>query len=351
MREIIVQIGRTGVLTPVAVMDPVSVGGVTVTHATLHNADEIDRLDLRTGDTVIISRAGDVIPQITKVLPELRTGKEKKFRMPARCPVDDSPVVRDGVAYRCSSPTCGARHLEQLRHFVSRGGFDIRGMGPKILDRFLDEGLIADAADIFMLQAGDIAALPQFGERSADKLVEEIKTKRTVPLERLIYSLGILHVGEETAIVLKAHFGRVARPKDLLQMKDAVSVERLMELPDIGPKVGASIAGWFREKRNHELLLKLDQAGVRVKQESGRKAGAGPLEGKTFVLTGTLSSLPRDEAKAKVRELGGDISESVSSKTDYVVVGAEPGSKYERAKELGVAILEESEFLRMLRQT
>ncbi|MEK7110461.1 MAG: NAD-dependent DNA ligase LigA, partial [Patescibacteria group bacterium] len=220
VESIKVQVGRTGVLTPVAVMRPVSVGGVTIAHATLHNADEIERLGVRLGDTVVVSRAGDVIPQITNVLTGLRTGKEKAFRMPARCPVDGAPVRRDGVAYRCSSPTCGARHREELYHFVARPAFDIRGLGPQIIDRFLDEGLISDAADIFELTVGDVAVLERFGEKSAEKIVAEIEMKKTVTLPRFLYALGILHIGEETAITLaqalSKHQASIAKPKNIL---------------------------------------------------------------------------------------------------------------------------------------
>jgi DNA ligase (NAD+) len=353
VKDIEVQVGRTGALTPVAIMEPVNVGGVTITHASLHNADEIGRLGLKIGDTVIVSRAGDVIPQITKVLPELRVGKEKEFKMPAHCPVDGSKVVRDGVAYRCSNPRCGARHLESLRHFVSRGGFNIEGLGPKILTKFLDEGLISDAADIFELKAGDIAALPRFGEKSADNIVNEIENRKTVALPRFIYSLGILHVGEETARALAAFAsekGTIRKPADILKVLGKISEEDLQDISDIGPKVAASIAEWFRDHRNAKLLEALDRHGIRIEpfRAPAKAGGQAPLAGKTFVLTGTLGSLAREEAKEKIRALGGEISESVSKKTDYVVAGSDPGSKYDKAKELGVTILDENSFTKML---
>ncbi len=362
VEDIKVQVGRTGALTPVAVMRPVNVGGVTITHASIHNADEIKRLGLKIGDTVIVRRAGDVIPQVTKVLKELRTGKEKEFKMPMRCPIDDSKVVRDGVAYRCSSKTCGARHRESLYHFVSRSAFDIRGLGPKIIDRFLDEGLISDAADIFEIKEGDIATLEQFGEKSAWKIVKEIETKKKVTLNRFIFSLGILHVGEETANLLaqkvsnieypsfaKASAGRqVSSPKDLRKVFEDMNIEQLQEIPDVGPKVAESIHGWFREARNEKLLEKLDAAGVIIKSEK-RHDTSDKLKGKTFVITGSLESMPRDEAKEKIRQFGGDVSESVSKKTSYVVVGSEPGSKYEKAKELGVQTISEKELLEFLK--
>ncbi len=349
--EIKVQVGRTGALTPVAVMKPVGVGGITITHATLHNADEIERLGLKVGDTVVVSRAGDVIPQVTKVLTHLRTGKEKAFKMPARCPVDGSPVVRDGAIYRCSNKLCGARHREMLYHLTSRSAFDIRGLGPQILDKFLDEGLIADAADIFTLKEGDIATLERFGEKSAENIVREIQAKKEVPLARFISSLSILHVGEETANLLAQTVADlhkdVKEPSDVGQVLGGLTLEKLQELPDIGPKVSESIHGWFREKRNLEFLERMDDAGVRISRVK-TVSKSGPLKGKIFVLTGTLSSLEREDAKEKIRSLGGSVSESVSKKTTYVIVGENPGSKYEKAGELGVKTINEKEFLKIL---
>jgi DNA ligase (NAD+) len=350
VEDIAVQVGRTGVLTPVAVMRPVNVGGTTITHATLHNADEIERLGLKIGDTVIVSRAGDVIPQIMKVLPEFRTGHEKVFRMPAQCPVDGSKVVRDGVAYRCSSPTCGARHRESLYHFVSRGAFNIEGLGPKIIDRFLDEGLISDAADIFTLNKGDVAALPRFGEKSAENVVSEITEKKKVSLARFLYALGILQVGEETAVALVRRYHTEIKNYDIeniLAFFRKLSVDDLQTVPDIGPKVAQSIYDWFHEERNVKFMERLAVAGVEIEPESRIVKNAG-LSGKTFVLTGSLASMSREAAKEKVRELGGDATESVSKKTDYVVAGVSPGSKYEKAKKLGVKILDEAEFLKLL---
>lgn len=361
VEDIKVQVGRTGALTPVAVMRAVNVGGVTITHASLHNADEIERLGLKIGDTVIVQRAGDVIPQITGVLKDLRTGHEKAFVMPTHCPVDGSPVVRDGAISRCSSRTCAAQHREQLYHFVSRAAFNIEGLGPKIIDKFLDEGLISDAADIFELRKGDIIALERFGEKSAENIVEEVAQKKRVTLPRFLYALGILHVGEETAVAL-AHQTQIPNSKfqirnkqqganrkdqiikigDIAKIFTALSLEDLQEVPDIGPKVAQSIYDWFRERRNADLLARLEVSGVEV--EAPAKRGALPLEGKSFVITGSLASMSREEAKEKVRALGGEASESVSKKTSYVVVGAEPGSKYEKAKQLGVAILNEKEF-------
>lgn len=328
-------------------MAPVQVGGITITHATLHNADEIERLELRIGDTVIVSRAGDVIPQITQVLKHLRTGREKEFFMPGRCPVDGSKVVRDGVAYRCSSKTCAAKHREQLYHLVSRTAFDIRGLGPQIIDKFLDEGLIADAADIFSLQKGDIAVLERFGEKSAANIVNEVAAKKKITLPRFLYSLGILHVGEETARVLAKSYP-VENVRALVRRYGRLSLADLQTITDVGPAVSQSIYRWFREVRNLELLEKLERIGVKIIGEK-RQAKNEKLAGKTFVLTGVLSSMSRDETKEKIRILGGDVSEKVSKKTSYVVVGENPGSKLENAKKLSVKTLNEKEFLNLLK--
>ena len=349
VEDIKVQVGRTGALTPVAVMQPVNVGGVTITHASLHNADEIERLGLKIGDTVIIQRAGDVIPQIVRVLPELRTGRERAFNMPSRCPVDDSPIVRDGAIARCPSKTCAAQHRETLYHFVARATFNIEGLGPKIIDKLLDEGLISDAADIFELQKGDIAVLERFGEKSAENIVGEIAQKKRITLPRFLYALGILHVGEETAVTLAKHVHFLSTHiKDIAHTFRALSLEDLQKMPDIGPKVAQSIYDWFRERRNMDLLARLEQAGVSIEAMPSRSAKSARLTGKTFVITGSLGSMDRETAKEKIRAQGGDASESVSKKTSYLVAGAEPGSKYDKAQKLGVKIIDEKEFLKLL---
>ncbi|HBI25290.1 MAG: ligase protein [Candidatus Wolfebacteria bacterium GW2011_GWC2_39_22] len=349
VEDIKVQIGRTGTLTPVAVMRPVTVGGVTISHATLHNADQIERLGLRIGDTVVISRAGDVIPQITEVLTDMRTGKEKAFVMPTHCPADGSPVVRDGVAYRCSNKKCGARNSENIRHFVSRSAFDIRGLGPKIIDRFIDEGLISDVADIFTLTEGDIKTMEGFGEKSAENIIREVSEHKKIPLARFIYSLGIIHIGEETS---RALVNALPIPNTQFQISDVIeefqklTIETLQEIPDVGPSVANSIHEWFNDKHNIELLHRLEDLGVTVFIE--QKVAGTKLAGKTFVLTGTLETMSRDEAKEKIRELGGETAESVSKKTSYVVVGADPGSKAKKAEELGVTILNEQAFMKLI---
>jgi len=350
VNDIAVQIGRTGVLTPVAKLKPVQVAGITISNATLHNYDEIKRLEIKIGDTVVIQRAGDVIPKIIKVLKELRTGREKLFRMPENCPFDGSKIIRDGAIYRCASKACGARHRETLYHFISRRAFNIEGLGPKIIDRFIDEGLIRDAADIFALKKGDIEVLEQFGAKSAENILREIESKKRITLPRFIYSLGILRVGEETANLL-AHkissISSIKKPKELLNCFQKLNIEELESIKDIGPKVAESIYKWFREERNKQLLEKLERVGIEI--ESFRPTiHGGKLKGRVFVLTGLLESMPRDEAKAKIRALGGEVSESVSKKTDYVVAGSGTGSKYEKARKLGVKIIEEAEFLRLL---
>ena len=340
VEDIKVYIGRTGVLTPVAQLKPVEVGGVTVSHATLHNYDEIQRLGVKIGDTVIVSRAGDVIPQITKVLKDLRPKNAKAFKMPTKCPIDGSEVVKHGVYYRCSNKKCGAVQRESLYHFVSKGAFNIEGLGGKIIDRFLEEGLINDLADIFILKKEDIATLERFGEKSAENIINEINQKKEVTLPRFIYSLGIFNVGEETARMLAQEVGEVDKISKL-------SIEDLQQLPDIGPKVAQSISDWFDEECNRDLLDKFEKVGVRIK--GAQRSKGGKLEGLIFVLTGGLESLTRDEAKERVRNLGGNINSSVSKKTNYVIVGIEPGSKYDKAQQLGVKTLTEKQFLQLLK--
>lgn len=347
-----VQVGRTGVLTPVAHLAPVHVGGVTVSRATLHNADEIERLGLMIGDTVVLQRAGDVIPKVLRVLTDLRTGREEKFKMPESCPVDGSPVVRDGVQHRCSNPNCGAQVREQLEHAVGRGALDLRGVGPKILDRLLDEGLVEDIADIFELTPGDLAGLDRMGEKSVEKLVAEIEEKKRVPLERLLVALGVRHVGEETARTLAAWIvARVAEPSvtGLGRVLESASVEDLEKIQDVGAVVAESISEFFRREQTADLLRRLEGAGVRVTAD--RLPKSGPLAGKTFVVTGTLSGMTREEAEEAIRARGGSASGSVSRNTDYLVAGERAGSKLARAQELGVAVLDEAGFLKLINES
>lgn len=350
VEDIKIQVGRTGALTPVAILKAVEVGGIKITHATLHNYDEIQRLGVKIGDTVVVSRAGDVIPQITQVLKKLRTGKEKSFKMPEKCPVDGSRIIKDNVIYKCSNRECGARIRENLYHFVARSAFDLRGLGPQIIDRFLDEGIITDSADIFSLTEGDIATLERFGEKSAKNIIDEIKKKKKTTLPRFIYSLGILHVGEETSILLADRFARENKEKcdisNLSYFYSHISSDELQKISDVGPKVSKSIYDWFKDSKNKKLLERLDEVGVELEPFLINKS-AGKFKGLTFVVTGSLESLTRDEAKQKIRDKGGNVAESVSGKTDYVVAGENPGSKFDKARKLGIKILNEKEFLNL----
>jgi len=337
VEDILVQVGRTGALTPVAVLKPVEVSGVMISRATLHNEDEIKRLGLKIGDTVVVGRAGDVIPDILKVLPELRTGREKNFKMPKTCPICGGSVAKkEGeVVWRCANLECFAIQKRQFSHFVSRQAFDIVGLGPKIVERLIDEGLARDPADIFWLKEGDLAPLERFGEKSAQNLIEAIQAKKWITLPRFIYALGIRNVGEQTARALADRFG------DFEKVKNA-SLEDLQAVLDIGPVVAQSVHEWFVKPKNSKLVEKLFDAGVKI--ESYVKTSAGQLSGKTFVITGILESMSRQQAKDIIRVLGGMTSESVSKNTDYVVVGANPGSKLAKAQKLGVKVLTEKEF-------
>lgn len=335
LKRVDVQVGRTGVLTPVAILEPVEVGGVTISRATLHNWDEIQRLGVRIGDTVVVGRAGDVIPRVLGVLERMRSGDEKEVGVPKQCPICDSSVEKkqEGVDYYCSNPDCFARQKRQLTHLVSRGGFNIEGLGPKILDKFFEEGLIGSSVDIFSLKKGDIIPLEGFGERAASNIVREIEESKKITLDRFLYSLGIKGVGEETAYSLSRRFS-------LEEIIDASQAE-LEAVEDIGEVVASNIKSWFRE--NQELVDGLLEAGVRIKEvERG-----GLLKGKRIVFTGSLE-ISRLEAKKRVKELGGRPSNSVSQETDMLVVGNSPGSKFERAKELGVRVVGSDEFMEMI---
>ncbi len=353
------QVGRTGTLTPVAELEAAEVGGVTVTHATLHNFDEIERLGLKIGDTVIIERAGDVIPKVVQVLPKLRTGGEKKIIVPKICPMCGGKVERVGgeVAYRCANLDCYAVTLRGLVHFVSKDAADIEGLGRKIVEQLEQEGLVADIADFYLLTEGDLKPLERFAEKKAQNIIESINARRVLDLSRFIYGLGIRHIGEETAITLaKNLLAQLKIKNSKLKIKEVIdyfsnlSLADIQKMKDVGPIVAESIKEWFDKKKNLKILEKLEQAGVSLKSEARLAvAGGGKLSGQTFVLTGTMAKLTRDEAKDKIRELGGELSESVSKKTNYVVVGAEPGSKHDKALKLGVKILNEGEFLKMIK--
>ena len=342
VEAISVQVGRTGALTPVAYLKPVEVGGVTISRATLHNEDEMRRLGVKIGDTVIVGRAGDVIPDIIKVFPELRTGREREFEFPKKCPACGRKVIRPAgeAIWRCINPNCFAIQREYFYHFVSKSAFDIVGLGPKIIDRLINEGLVSDPADLFKLEEGDILPLERFAEKSAKNLIEAIQSRKKITLPRFIYALGIRNVGEETAQDLAEYFGSLEKIKK-------ASLEELQKIMDVGPVVAKSIYEWFSQKRNLEFLEKLKKVGVEIIIEAKPKQQI--LKGKTFVLTGSLETMTREEAKEKIRLLGGEISESVSKKTDFVIVSKEPGSKFEKAKKLGVKTINEQEFLDLIR--
>ncbi|MBZ9572494.1 NAD-dependent DNA ligase LigA [Patescibacteria group bacterium] len=342
IEDIKIQIGRTGSLTPVAILKPVEVGGVTISRATLHNEDEIKRLGIKIGDTAIVGRAGDVIPDIIRVLPELRTGKERKFTMPKKCPVCGFEIIKpEGeVVSRCENPKCFAKQRRYFYHFISRGALDIVGLGQKIIDRLIEEGLVQDPADLFMLKEGDLIPLERFAKKSVKNLIKAIQGKKKITLPRFIYALGIRNVGEETAQDLAEYFESFERFK-------GANSEELEKIRDIGPIVAESIYDWFSKKRNLEFLEKLKKVGVEVIIE--KKVKYQPLKGKTFVLTGGLEMITRDEAKEKIRLLGGEISESVSKRTDFVIAGKKPGLKYQRAKELGIKVIGEKGFLKLLK--
>jgi len=340
VNEIIVQVGRTGTLTPVAVLEPVQVGGVTVSRSTLHNMDEIERLGLQIGDTVLIERAGEVIPHVLKVVKE---GKNRKpFRMPKHCPECGSTIhhVEGEVAYRCVNAACPAKRKESILHFAGRHAMNIDGLGEKIVDQLVDKGLVKDVADLYSPKLEDVASLERMGEKSAQNLLEEIEASKKNSLARLIYALGMQFVGERTAQLLAEHFSS-------LEELAAAKEEELEEVPEVGPKVAASIVEFFSEPANRQLIKKLRKAGVHPTAEK-RVVKSQKLAGKSFVFTGGLANRSREEAGELVIQHGGKVSGSVSKKTDYVVVGTDPGSKYDKAKELGVTILSEGEFEKLL---
>lgn len=343
VRAIDVQVGRTGTLTPVARLEPVHVGGVTVTNATLHNQDEIDRKDVRVGDTVVVRRAGDVIPEVARVIKERRPRRTRRFRLPSRCPVCGSDVVRiEGeAAARCSGGLyCAAQRKQAVRHFASRRAMDIEGLGDKLVDQLVDAGLVHSILDVYSLSEEKLAALDRMGKKSAANLVAAIEKSRDTTFARFLFALGIRDVGEATAATLATHFG------DLESLR-AADEERLQEAPDVGPIVARQIHSFFNEKHNRKILDGLVKR-VRWPAPELPARGDARLAGKRFVLTGTLESMPRSEAKQRLEALGAKVSGSVSRNTDYVVAGANPGSKRDKAEALGVDILDERAFLELI---
>lgn len=352
VEDITVNVGRTGALTPVAHLRAVEVAGTTVSRATLHNQDEIERKDIRVGDTVVIRKAGDIIPEVVKVIKELRPRGTKAFTMPSTCPICGSPVERkEGEAViRCTNRECFSVQRRRLEHFVSKAAFDMDGLGPKILDRFIDEGLIKSFADLFELEQGDVEGLERFGEKSAANIIQTIQSHKDITLARFLYALGIRNVGYETAIDLAGFIAPrlEGSTKKLVSVLHETSKEGWQSIPDIGPVVAESIAEYFADEQNINFIKELLNKGVVIELPTVRVATKEGVTGKTFVFTGGLETMTRDEAKDKARALGATVSESVSKKTDYVVVGSDPGSKYEKAVQLGVTVLDEPAYLKLI---
>jgi DNA ligase (NAD+) len=347
VRDIVVQVGRTGALTPVAELEPVVLAGTTVSRATLHNEDEVARKDVRVGDSVVIEKAGEVIPQVLRVLAERRPKGAKRFVMPKRCPVCGSEAVReDGeVASRCTGVACPAKRREAMLHFASRAGMDIQGLGDALVDQLLAKNLVRDVADLYALDAEVLAGLERMGEKSAANLVGELGASKERPLHRLIYALGIRHVGERAARVLASAFGS-------LEALGSASPEELEATPEVGPKTASAVKTFFEQRVNRELLRRLADAGIRTEASAAERRPVprhdSPFAGKTVVLTGALPGLSREEARARIEALGGRVSGSVSKKTDFVVAGEEAGSKLDKARALGIRVVGPEEFAHLL---
>ena len=355
LKKIRIQVGRRGTLTPVADLEPITVGGVVVSHATLHNEDEIARKDIREGDTIIIQRAGDVIPQVVSVVMERRPRDSQPYHFPERCPQCDSLAVREPgeVARRCTGGLiCPAQAVERLRHFVSRDAFDIEGMGEKHVQAFWEDKLVQTPADIFRLTVADLVGREGWGATSAAKLIDAIAQRRTITLDRFIYALGIPQVGEATAKLLARHYRSFARWRQAMTEASEPESEAWRELNDIhgiGEDMAADIVGFFAEKHNTAVLDDLKKVITILDYEAPRTTTASPLDGKTIVFTGTLEAMSRSEAKARAEALGAAVTSSVSAKTDYLVVGADAGSKAEKARAIGVTTLTEEEWLKLAR--
>ena len=346
IQKIEVQVGRTGALTPVAILQPVRVGGVEVSRATLHNQDEIDRKDIRPGDTVLVQRAGDVIPEVVKVVQEARQGDPPPYRIPARCPVCAGQVVREPgeAVHRCTNPNCPAQLQARLRHFASRGAMDIDGLGEKLIIQLVDKGLVRDLVDLYLLTHPKLSGLERMADKSAQNLLDALDQSKGRSLGRFVFALGIRHVGETTAADLARAFGSLDRLEKARE-------EELLGVDGIGPEVSRSVRAFFADRRNLDEIHRLLAAGVYSAKEppSGSRGDAeSALKGKTFVLTGTLAAMERDQAKARIEALGGKVTGSVSQKTDFVVVGEKPGSKRQQAEKLGISILDEQAFLRLI---
>ena len=347
LKSIVVQVGKSGTLTPVANLEPVSLVGTIVKRATLHNADEIERKDIRAGDTVLVEKAGEIIPQVVEVLFDKRTGNEKPFKMPAQCPVCGAPVTRDpdGVYHRCHNISCPAQMKARIRHFASRNAMDIEGLGPALIEQLVDRGLVKGVSDIYKLEVDSLEKLDRMAATSAGNLVDAIEESKTRDLYRLVHALGILHVGVSAARALAARF-------ESLDALAAAGAEELAEIEGIGSVVAQSVIDFFADRRNRGTIERLRDSGVNMhRRREPSVVSGGPLAGRTVVLTGKLAGYTRDEAAKIIERVGGKVASSVSSKTDYVLVGDEPGSKLEKARRLGVRVIDEPEFERLVRQT
>jgi len=340
VEDIKIQIGRTGVATPVAFLKPANISGSTITRATLHNKDQIERLGIKIGDTVIVERAGDVIPAVIKVLKELRTGKERPFKFPKKCPSCDAKLVnlKGEVAWRCPNSHCSAQRNELLEHFVSKKSFNIEGLGPKIMCQLTNNGLIVSLADIFDLEESDLAPLERFAEKSAKNLIQEIQISKKIPLNRFIFSLGIRHIGEKTARDLADEFRSIEKLKN-------ASIQEISAIPNVGNQASKSIYNWFRQKENIELIAKIKSRGVKIILP---KAVGTKLKGKSFVVTGSFASMSRDMAYQLIRDNGGEVLNSLSKNTDFLIKGDNAGQKLKQAEQLEIKTINEQEFLKMI---
>ncbi len=355
IEDITVQVGRTGVLTPVAHLRPVKVAGSLVSRATLHNEDEIKKKDIKIGDTVIVQKAGDVIPEVVEPIKGLRSGDEKEFKMPKNCPVCGAPTKRlqGEAAYYCSNPYCWAQDKQKIIHFVSKKGFDIEGLGEKIVEQLMNKGLVRDFSDIFELKTGDLEPLEGFGRKSAQNLIKAIEASKNIELSKFLFALGIRYVGEEAALLLADQIKRknnklkIKSIGDMLNYFSSLAFDDWKKIEGIGEKTAQSLYEYFHDTKNINQLKKLEKLGVKIFSLSFKEKPQ-KLKNLTFVLTGTLKYLTREEAKDKIKMLGGHVSSSVSRKTDYVIVGENPGSKFEKAKKLGIKTLNEKDFKKLI---
>jgi len=340
LKEIRINVGRTGALNPYAVLEPVQLGGVTIKTATLHNEDDIRRKDIREGDLVVIKRAGDVIPQVIGPVREKRTGQERRFSYPSRCPVCKGAVIREkeGILAYCSNRQCPAQRLEALKHFVSQGAMDIRGLGPQKLAKLVETGLVSSPADLYRLTAKELEDLPGFKEKSSQNLLNSLEASKERGVERVLFSLGIRHIGESVAQLLMRHFQTI---DSLFNARE----EEILSVPGVGPEIAASIRTYFENKANRQFIDDLKEIGLRMELAGGEIESGGNLSGKTFVVTGTLRNFTRKGIKEFIDQRGGKVTSSVTSKTDFLVVGGDPGSKLQKARSLGIQIIGEDELI------